>query len=352
MGFLDSLTGGSGPVENPELDKTKKALEGLKPQVEGKQIDQVFLPLDEGLKKDLAELGITDPKEQEGYINQVHEKVKAEMDKATPDYQALVSFVDNPQSLTGLNEIIQGKKPTYELTKQLETVTKAYPKLSWLTGLAPILIMLKKVDTMEKNAKRLGKDASLFDKAMAMLGLSDDDDKKGEKKESAELTEPLLAAVKKAFKDKNINLFEEADDKTLKGDFKWLVGTVKMPINETNIQELVDKAFIQNEKVKKLIGLADTKMDIGVSFRVRLMYLRLKDVPGPDMDTLCNMLESKDGTYELPAPITNDNIKTLLYEVVLAKDAKTALEKYKKKAPAVAQTATPQNPPPTQTTTG
>ena len=280
MGLLDAITGGSGPVENPVLDKTKKALEGLRSQVEGKQADQVLATLEPGFKKDLDELGITDETERTGYWEQVKQLVNAEMAKATPEFQALNGFVDNPQSLTALNAVIEGKKPAYEIAKQLETVAKSYPKLSWLPGFAPLILVFMRYQKAKNDAKNDGKELGTLDGLMAAFGIGGDKDAKKDPAELAKEKEKKFAdGLKKKFSDKGLTL----DGASIASGVTELAALdIKDEGTKKDLTTLVDSSLADDSNLMKIKSVIADKETADTKFQYKLTDIRLQKYFSPE----------------------------------------------------------------------
>ena len=141
MGLFDSIQETLGSANaHPELDKTKKALEGLKGKIEAKTIgiEEILPILKTAFMKDLDELGITDEAKRTEYWTQVETIVRTELLKATPEYQALLNMANSPKIIgEGLDKAIKEKKPGSSLKSWLESI----PGGAWLTGgLASMLV--------------------------------------------------------------------------------------------------------------------------------------------------------------------------------------------------------------------
>ncbi|MBI5421791.1 hypothetical protein HZA44_01505 [Candidatus Peregrinibacteria bacterium] len=316
MGLIDQIKGGfEGLNKPPELDKTKKALEELKGQINAAQIDVALPKLRESFMKDLDELGMVDEKKRAEYWGQVETVVRTEALKETPEFKNLNAFIDNPQNLAGLPELIKEKDPA-------KTVNGWFDKLpggSLLKGgLAAMLL------NWANDMKKDGKD-SFFGTQLKKLANWLGSEKKDDKTEAKEAEKTLADSLVKKFSDKGLIL--EASGATA-----GIADLAKDDIKDDKLTKLVDTALEANGLLTKLYAAIKPKESLDQKFKFKLTDIRLqKNFSEEQVGTLVSALKNdKDSPYQVAEGL--DGARKLLDAALAMKDGKLneALATFKK----------------------
>jgi len=352
MSGLDKL---GGPVENPELDQTKKALEGLKGQIESKNITEVFDPkgpLAVGFMKDMEEAGITDTNEKNKYWGQIQTEVQQHLIDKTSESKNIDEFIGHVEGLEEFQKIIAKTETEGNFDFILNPIKKFAGKYGVKAAtLAGVFSWLAKNEVKKSKPAEEDEPGWLYS---AYLYIAEQFGFKPSKKdgETNKPAEVLTDALKKKigeiaanekFKDLHLN----TDPKALKEDLKWLAqGDVGIKVDESNVEKIIEDTFVKKEKIKELLKKADDGVS-GSNFDVRLSYLKLGKFDDTQITKLTTIIDGKDGDYNLPR-LNKDNLHTLLTTMVKAKTFENGLRdlpaefRVVKPAPTTVAAVTPQ----------
>jgi hypothetical protein len=237
-------SGGEQAKENPELDKTKEALQKLKEGTEGGLAAGILDTALEGFRKDLDELKITDPAKRAEYegklketFNQATTEGKLRAIKESPELAGLDVFVNELAQYTKLNELIAEaqKKHSTDPIKNFAYRLKDMPgigtilayAMSWIAPDAQTPEDFKKLKPGEKAqltmnyilngreeelAKLQGIEIVKKDTAVVTAEKPADELTDTDKKSVEELAKNSKEGVKKAFESKGLTLDETSFD--------------------------------------------------------------------------------------------------------------------------------------------
>jgi hypothetical protein len=315
MGIFDSFK--LGPIENPELDKTKIALEKEKAGLMGKPIDQIFPLVDGGIMEDLKELGM-DTKKQNEFREKIHNAVRAKMVMGTPDFQTFSNFLENPESLTELHKAIEDQREGYALTEKLKSVAQV-TGLTFLTGMAPALGMYlsyRRFKSVADEAEKDGKKNSTLDNIMAFFMGND----KSKKAESKTPEEEAKAKEKKQAKDLKKKLSGSVLDlnvEEIELGIKELAALgIKDEGDKKDLTKLVENSLLPTSgflKLRQAIGghegdLPDEK------FKFKITDLKLNNLNPSNIELLVKAFSEKkeDTKFKLTNPNDLNEIRTFL----------------------------------------